>query len=1073
MRRGASMKNTNGGMKYSFGLSFPGKIRGDDSEWINLRYTVEHVAERMSTHCGSKSRVLYDRYHQGIFARPKLSEYLPKEYQKCNLIVVFLCKEYSRSEWCLKEWRIIRDLTYDQEQRHRVMYLWHGKRNDRVLRKLGLDWDEDGFMAIDKLNPMQIWERVLARYEHNHKESPLPSLASNDPAPVAASIGLPSGKPRCSAIIKLPIQRLAIFLNFHLLAYLITILNREELHPLSRRLQKAMAVRLGVSAKSHIEVIASDGKTPSKKLYMIDPLRLPGILGIPLDEINVIDSSSLRNFDPRQHDQYKAHFVTPTDFFLPEVFYSRTAGLLPGSWLNEKTESLGALTILLPFQSFIQDYFSSDYLEKNVTVEPDIQESSPAIKISLKVDLTGINGKQPYIITKVFPLKNENELSDDYPTLAVWPNLPSTFRGSWREYFLLESVSDENGDHYSFRIQNPTGDARDTIRSFRQEEYVYWQCTQFPDILKAINHDSEYLGVIPLKSNKSNQGGKDNWIVGVDFGTSFTNIYINKGGTAAQRIELKPNLLKVTLGLEAVYRELHDHIYRDFFIPDVLNPKGHLLPMPMFLTTIGWQGKTYAIAKIITEARIYFPRYYANFSQEVITNVKWKHIKCQQPFLAQLARMISVEAAIENVRTVEWAVSYPSAFSQQDLNFYQDTWRRILEDLSRISGQIHSLSPEGLQTESIAFAQYFADVLNKPLVHATCVDVGGGTSDLSIWSDQKLVHQASVPYAGYDIFHNLLRNNLEYAGEIFALSPEEATDFQQTLEYERFNFHSRIDIWLRRDEENSEGAKGDQDSLINLYRINSQQERNRQFRSLLAFAYCGLFHYTGLIQKWLREDGLITEDYFSSLYLGGNGSRFIHWLSPTGRWQRSSEVNDLVAGIMLAASELKRNPDLLTLSKEPKHEVCGGLVVPPGGTRLTGIDRKTVDNPFLGESCVINGKPFEAHDRLTLDEEWSEIKDFTITSTAELETYLKNFNKIIKEFKIDEIEPLRDYKTGNLLEITEDLRRLLLVNLTHQCLYKRGPRAEFVTDPPFFMTLKAFLRILAIEWSRLVSPRVV
>jgi hypothetical protein len=202
------MKNTNGGMKYSFGLSFPGKIRGKGSEWINLRDTVEGVADFMSTHCRSKSKVLYDLYHKGTFARPNLDEHLPEEYRKCNLIVVFLCKEYSRREWCLKEWRIIHELTQDQEQRHRVMYLWHGKRDDRVLRTLGLDWDKDGFIAIDKLKPKEIWEEVLARDENNHKE-----LASNDPAPVAASIGLPSGEPRCSANIKSPIQRLAVILS--------------------------------------------------------------------------------------------------------------------------------------------------------------------------------------------------------------------------------------------------------------------------------------------------------------------------------------------------------------------------------------------------------------------------------------------------------------------------------------------------------------------------------------------------------------------------------------------------------------------------------------------------------------------------------------------------------------------------------------------------------------------------------------------------------------------------------------------------------------------------------------------
>ena len=173
---------------------------------------------------------------------------------------------------------------------------------------------------------------------------------------------------------------------------------------------------------------------------------------------------------------------------------------------------------------------------------------------------------------------------------------------------------------------------------------------------------------------------------------------------------------------------------------------------------------------------------------------------------------------------------------------------------------------------------------------------------------------------------------------------------------------------------------------------------------------------------------------------------------------------------MLAASELKANPDLLTLSKKPKFEACYGLVVTPERTNLEGIDHKPVDNPYSGESCVINGKEFAANERLTLDEKWSEITEFTITSITELENYLRNFNRIIEERKIKEVDPLRDYKSSNMLEITEDLRKLLLTNLTKQCLNKKGPKSEFVLDPPFFMTLKAFLTIIAKEWS-MINPR--
>ncbi|MEB3189590.1 MAG: hypothetical protein VKL42_04520, partial [Snowella sp.] len=396
----------------------------------------------------------------------------------------------------------------------------------------------------------------------------------------------------------------------------------------------------------------------------------------------------------------------------------------------------------------------------------------------------------------------------------------------------------------------------------------------------------------------------------------------------------------------------------------------------------------------------------------------------------------------------------------------QDTWERVLADVSRVSGQKHSLSAQGLQTESIAFAQYFADVLGQNIVHTTCVDIGGGTSDLSIWKDNQLVHQASVPYAGRDLFHNLLRHNLDYFDEIFGLSQGDLDRLRKSLAEDPINFNSILDLRLRMEEENTKEGEAGKPSLASGYRMNKQKERNRQFRTLLAFAYCGLFHYIGLVQKWLKQEGKMTEDYFTSLLLGGNGSRFIHWLSPSGRLQQSSEINELIEGILLAATELKTNPDLLTLSNAPKQEACGGLVVPPGGEKLKGVDRKQIDDPFFGEVCVINGKEFAPHDRLTLDDEWNEITEFTLTSTAELEKYLQNFNQVIKERNIEEIEQLRDFKSGELLQLNDDFRKLLTANLRKQCLRKQGSKNKFEPDPPFLMVLKSFLEVLSKQWSK-------
>lgn len=161
-------------MKYRFGLSFPGKITGENTAAaFDFREEVVFpIAELMRVNCElDQNKVLYDCYHEGIFARRGLQTYLPAQYRRCELVVAFLCKEYADRHWCRQEWNVIQDLSKDERSRARVMYLWRGERNDQVVQELGLDWDKDGFFFIDNLKPKKIFEEIHKRYKDNCVEN--------------------------------------------------------------------------------------------------------------------------------------------------------------------------------------------------------------------------------------------------------------------------------------------------------------------------------------------------------------------------------------------------------------------------------------------------------------------------------------------------------------------------------------------------------------------------------------------------------------------------------------------------------------------------------------------------------------------------------------------------------------------------------------------------------------------------------------------------------------------------------------------------------------------------------------
>ena len=821
-----------------------------------------------------------------------------------------------------------------------------------------------------------------------------------------------------------------------------------------------------VTEESNVMVKVSAGLKPARQLYLFDPIKLPALMGRDAREITVIDSSSLANFDRNLHGRSDALFLTDAELFEENLFYSETKGLLPGTWLDRKL-NLDNLTILLPLNPILKEYFSSEDLEKNVQLARCNTPDGPGIRVTLALQLSGFNKKTvDYQVYQDFPLKSENRISQPFPTLALWPNIPP---GKWREYFVFVEVTEDFGG-LAFSIEQPTDEATQEIRESGREKYQYWKCERHPDVLSAIGKDNQFLGFLPLTIPKIQASSAGSWTVGVDFGTSFTNIYVRKGNGQPNRFELRSNLLQIAK------RSAEDsRSYQEFFVPNEFLPTGQIPPLSSILTTRGWQEVKGKIPDLISHARAYFPNQKVNFNQDYIkTNIKWQQVEYQRPFLGQLLRLIAAQAAIEDVNTIDWVASYPSAFSQMKLNLYERTWQNLLKSLSELSEQTHRINGksytngkesddpgvQGLRTESVAFAQFFADILNKRLVHTTCIDIGGGTSDISIWQQNSLIHQASVPYAGRDMFHRILRDNLKFVDEVFGLSIEEAKSFKDFIS-NTGNFNSALDLYLRYNAD---------EILADGYVMNSEKPRNKEFRTLVAFAWGGLYHYIGLLHKYLKAEELMLQtDNVTSMLVGGNGARFLNWLSPSGRYTASSEINALLRGILVKSSGLHPYPDLMTLSTKPKEEACGGLSVLPSDTNLKGLSQKQKDYPFWGESCTMNGTDFAPGERLIQLDAWQTIDHFRIKSFPELENYIDHFNQTISGEGIEEIDQLRDFDQGGLFQMTDSIKVLLNDAVTDACLKKRGSVAEFEPEPAFLLTLRCFVGVLADQWSKIAN----
>ena len=137
-------------IQFKVALSFPGE----------KRIFVSKVVSTLKKELGNNT-VFYDYDYQSQLAVPNLDYLLQDIYRnKSELIVVFLCAEYSNKEWCGLEWRAIKDII-------------KSKQNDKIMFVRFDDAEIDGVFSIDGYidashqSPVKIAEFIMERVELN------------------------------------------------------------------------------------------------------------------------------------------------------------------------------------------------------------------------------------------------------------------------------------------------------------------------------------------------------------------------------------------------------------------------------------------------------------------------------------------------------------------------------------------------------------------------------------------------------------------------------------------------------------------------------------------------------------------------------------------------------------------------------------------------------------------------------------------------------------------------------------------------------------------------------------------
>ena len=809
-----------------------------------------------------------------------------------------------------------------------------------------------------------------------------------------------------------------------------------------------------------------DAENKDKPVILVDS-DMPQKLHKAASEIQLYESATLAtiNNDPKQLSKLYNNIdvVTPKDLFLPKLTLLSGYPALLSSWLPDKLtdrlemEDGDGATPLLPFSDRLQQLFSSKEL-KDMVSDLEVDHSKECLVVKLTLRLEGSEEAMSYTLQKSYSLKDANVLSN-VPVIAIWPFISDQ---SWQKYWIFSEMID------GFSI-NRTKGWEVHIGKFGNRKVNYFSSESFPDLLDiTVNQDPG--GLIPLESPRSIESTGESWNVGLDFGTSFTNWAVSGDNKAAHTLSLDSVLCLVT----NVHDETQHYFLDEYFLPQEMYPKDNNPPTSTSLNIFGYdQNESYnKTPELFHEARLHIPQANEKEKLHIRTGFKWEKRKFQQPFLEQLALMISVHAVQAGVSEMKWTLSYPTAFSDKDKNSYEKLWKNLIEKkLKRVSKQLdHKLRKDrSLLSEALAFAYCLAENKNKPFEHTACMDIGGHTTDISLWQHKKLIYQVSVPFAGQNICTKILDCSHEFASTLLGRRlPSMREIMGRDKEIDRLSI---IDNCIR-------FASKDllQDELPEL-RLEKDKKREK-FISLMSLGIGGLYYYLGLVVRFLYEENELIKDSCMPVYVGGNGGQLLNWLDPNCQFNQKSKVNKWLSRIQASAINLnnKPNDEGTTLSEKFKDEVALGLVVEQyhldGEKNHSNLDSKDSNNskPFSGESLRINQHTFAPKDRIKFNDnnDDEEIKEVELLDLKELQNYVREMVKAMEGLKEDlQIYPavypeqlLEGPLKQRVLDRVRDLYGQSLEEGKHETMN------DFSAVPGFFLGLRALMVELAEDWAK-------
>ena len=742
---------------------------------------------------------------------------------------------------------------------------------------------------------------------------------------------------------------------------------------------------------SSVELVPSKNKQPKTSLLVYDET-IPAVWGVEPQNVSVWGGKTLATAQSFSGDTKLAlpkhiHLRRQQDFFTDKLFVinQQPAFHEHSTLVSEGSENLNfngvPITPILPITEELLTYLDVRDLNERIT----FNQQNDSIVVSLCLTLNGINGQKDFTISKEYDAANVNPIST-VPVLAIWPNFRTP---DWKAYYTYFTTTGQDTFYAKpFLTAGERSEPRTVSNNRRNVEKELTKTERFPEaLLCEYNGTKAGILLIPAPEETLSVDGTD-WTIGIDFGTSSTTVYrYKKGDDEPKRVVFQDRLLCITNP-----RTSPD----SYFYNDFLSPKKEQTPFFSLFQKLGNKS----VDEPILDGHIYFFDDYKVLpsAENIVSDLKWSTSRIDREyikvFIQQLCLQCAAEAINDGAAGINWNFSYPLAFKERDRGHFEGIWKDIGSACERAIGMSQRVVLPA-QSESVVTAKFFASTLQNPLAAggfasgAVCIDIGGETSDISIWQNNKLHWQTSLRFAGRHIFLNLIKANPEFL-KMFVVDDKEDED----------GVHSKdIDLLKEASADTNDTFYAQADALIqhkgqkclNKLSTVGSEPTIQPFFQLISLGVAGLLHYVGLLLNHLSQNGADFNPEMPSIYIGGNGSKILHWMAD-GSFNPDNHIaqryREHLKDIVLKASGFDTDNNRgIEISKSPKEEAAYGLVIE--GTKLKL--NATHFGVLAGETFTEARADYQWTEILT-DKRLSSRLSISKNQLEQIENFIKNFN---------------------------------------------------------------------------------